>query len=140
MSSEDLVTHLVGLEGSPWPEWRDGKPITKMGVARLLKRFEIRPQQTRFGDDTRKGYKLSDFDDPLARYLSPSEPKQSKQPAPDADETASSQAKREELVSDARKASDQHEQRSVSVVSDDSPPESITDAAALVDYAVGGVP
>jgi hypothetical protein len=68
MFSEDLVAYLVGLEGHPWVEWKNGKPLTKASLARLLNPFEIYPDQVRIGATTRKGYHLRQFKDAFDRY------------------------------------------------------------------------
>lgn len=70
VSSEDLEKHLVGLEDRPWPEYRGGKPISKTGVARILKPFGVQPKTIRLKNGkTLKGYLLSHFDDTFSRYL-----------------------------------------------------------------------
>jgi hypothetical protein len=50
LSSEEIASALVELEDRPWAEYRKGQPITKNGVARLLKPFDIRPGALRFPD------------------------------------------------------------------------------------------
>jgi hypothetical protein len=72
LSSDDLVGHLWTLEERPWPELNKGKPITKNGLARLLRPFGISSGTIRLaGERTAKGYYLSAFDDAFARYLTP---------------------------------------------------------------------
>ncbi len=67
--SEDLVKHLIGLEDRPWAEWgKPPKPISQNQVARLLKRFEIRPRDVRLRR-VAKGYRREHFEDAFARYL-----------------------------------------------------------------------
>jgi hypothetical protein len=69
ISSADLVAELHELEDSPWPEWH-GKPITKTGVASLLKHFEIRPRTVRLDNGTTaKGYRREQFEDAFSRYI-----------------------------------------------------------------------
>lgn len=70
MSTEDLVAALVALEESPWGDLR-GKPLDARGLARRVQKYDVRPRQHRFGDDTRKGYLREDFYDAWARYLPP---------------------------------------------------------------------
>ncbi len=68
--SVDLVRALVAMEDRPWPEWKRGHPITTRGVARLLARFEIRPQTFRVDvHTTAKGYRREGFKDAFSRYL-----------------------------------------------------------------------
>ena len=69
-TSEDLEKYLTGMEDRPWPEYRKGKPITKNGIARLLKPFEIRPEQFRKSGSKERGYNKSSFMDAFSRYLS----------------------------------------------------------------------
>ncbi|MBI5428301.1 MAG: DUF3631 domain-containing protein [Nitrospinae bacterium] len=69
VSSETLVNHLVGLESRPWAEWRQGKPISKNGLARLLKKFGIGPRQFKENGDKTRGYFLDDFWEVFSRYL-----------------------------------------------------------------------
>ena len=67
LASETLVAALVDIEESPWPEWH-GKPLTKAALARLLKRFEIRPETIRVGETTPRGYLREWFEDVWTRY------------------------------------------------------------------------
>ncbi len=69
LPSEEIVQALIEMEGQPWAEWRNGKPITKTGLARLLAPFKIRPTKWRDGNFTERGYDRSDFEDAFARYL-----------------------------------------------------------------------
>jgi hypothetical protein len=70
ITSEDLAAHLVGLDDRPWPEYRNGKSITKAQVARLLKPLHIRSGTIRLADGrTAKGYYRAAFEDSFARYL-----------------------------------------------------------------------
>ena len=47
------------------PEWRQGKPISPRGVARILSKFDIRPTKQAFANCYRK----SGFEDAWRRYL-----------------------------------------------------------------------
>ncbi|MCH8314268.1 MAG: DUF3631 domain-containing protein, partial [Nitrospinae bacterium] len=69
VTSEDLGKHMVELEDRPWPEYRKGKPISKTGIARLLKPFGITPKSIRVGTRTPKGYLKEWFEDVFTRYL-----------------------------------------------------------------------
>ena len=44
------------------------KPITANGVARLLKRYDIRPGTLGSGDNRPRGYCWAQFDDAWKRY------------------------------------------------------------------------
>jgi len=69
--SEDICVALAVMEGRPWAEWKQGKPISKAGLARLLKAFSIQPGPMRNGAETGKGYLLSNFREAFDRYLVP---------------------------------------------------------------------
>lgn len=69
IESEKIVTALIEIEGHPWAEGRHGKPITKTGLARLLRPFGIHPKKWRDGDNTLRGYEQSDFTEIFARYI-----------------------------------------------------------------------
>jgi putative DNA primase/helicase len=60
LKSENLVAALSAREDRPWAEFgRARKPITVIGLARLLKGYKIRPVTVRFGPedkDTAKGH------------------------------------------------------------------------------------
>jgi hypothetical protein len=72
LSSVDICEALTAMEGRPWAEWgKSKKPLTPNQLARLLKPFGITSGQTRFGEQTRKGYYLHAFEDAFARYLGP---------------------------------------------------------------------
>ena len=58
-------------ETRPWPEWKNGRPITDRQLAALLKEHKIKPKTVRRGDVTEKGYRLEWFEDVFARYLPP---------------------------------------------------------------------
>jgi len=69
ISSNELAAALGAIEGCPWAEWRNGKPMTANGLARMLGPFGILPGTKRAGSDTFKGYLYSDFTDAFASYL-----------------------------------------------------------------------
>ncbi len=70
MSSAGIVAELARLEERPWPEYRNGRPITANQLARLLKPFGVTPKSIRLPDDsTPKGYYKADFEESWARYL-----------------------------------------------------------------------
>jgi len=70
--SIELVTYLAGMEDRPWPEFYKGYPITARQIARLLKKFKIKPKTIRTSEGTPKGYCLDDFKDVFSRYTPPS--------------------------------------------------------------------
>ena len=71
LASAELIEALVAIEGRPWAEWNKGKPLTTNGLARLLKPFDIKPATKRIGDQTAKGYYLTQFVEAFERYLVP---------------------------------------------------------------------
>ena len=75
MPSAKLAEYLNDMEDRPWPEYgRSRKPITVVQIARLLKRHTISPGTIRIDDQTPRGYRLDQFKNAFARYLSLSEP------------------------------------------------------------------
>jgi len=68
LTTESLIDALVALDESPWYDLR-GKPIDARGLARRLRKYEVRPGDHRFDDGVKKGYRLEDFHDAWRRYL-----------------------------------------------------------------------
>ena len=57
LPSMEIVGDLVEMEHRPWPEWKDGKPITARQIASLLKPFGISPASIRLtGEKTARGW------------------------------------------------------------------------------------
>lgn len=81
MMTEQLVEGLVKLDESPWGDLR-GKELDARGLARRLRKYDVRPGQVRFSETvTRKGYLRAGFEDAWQRYLPPpGVPKQPEQP------------------------------------------------------------
>jgi putative DNA primase/helicase len=74
MTSEVLAARLAEIEDRPWAEFRNGRPITKAQLARMLRGFGIFSGSIRLADgSTPKGYHREAFIDAFARYL-PKEP------------------------------------------------------------------
>jgi hypothetical protein len=67
--SGEIVKRLAAMEDRPWPEWRNGQPITAVQMARLLKPFGISPKTIRTTTGRAKGYHRDDFCDVFDRYL-----------------------------------------------------------------------
>ncbi|MGH8542970.1 MAG: DUF3631 domain-containing protein, partial [Gammaproteobacteria bacterium] len=72
LSSEAIVNRLVEMDERPWPEWY-GKPLSKGALARLLRPFDVRPRQLWIAGQKARGYRREDFEEPLSRYVTPSE-------------------------------------------------------------------
>jgi hypothetical protein len=72
LTSKAIADGLGEMEGTPWPEFHHGKPITANQVAKLLRPFGITPGTIRLktSTGTPKGYYLSAFTDAFKRYLS----------------------------------------------------------------------
>jgi putative DNA primase/helicase len=69
IGSTDLAAELGAMEGRPWAEWRNGKPITAASLARQLAPFGISPGTRRDRSDTYKGYLFADFNEAFTCYL-----------------------------------------------------------------------
>jgi hypothetical protein len=67
--SATIVEELSKREDRPWSEYRHDRPITKTGVAKLLKRFGISPTTVRVGELAAKGYRYEDLSPAFRRYL-----------------------------------------------------------------------
>jgi hypothetical protein len=74
LSSETLCKELEKMEERPWPEFRNGKPLSVNQLARLIRPFGLRPKQARIGGDKTRGYELETFSDAFSRYLPPLQP------------------------------------------------------------------
>jgi putative DNA primase/helicase len=75
LPSATLCNSLAEIEGREWAEWgRARKPISTHQLAKLLRRFQVTPQAIRIGDETPRGYLLTDFKEAFERYLSPITP------------------------------------------------------------------
>jgi len=55
LSSEDIVNRLANSEGSPWPEYRNGKPISMNQVANLLKDYKVHSSKSASGRQRGRG-------------------------------------------------------------------------------------
>ena len=72
IGSADLINKLTADDGSEWREFKNGKPLTQVALAKMLKDHKIFPDQVRpksLGGDQVRGYRRSDFEDVWARYL-----------------------------------------------------------------------
>ena len=79
LASEFICEELHKLEHRRWPEYgRSRRPITRVQLANLLRRYHISPGSVRpdldgvtIGENTVKGYKFADFDSAFSSYLPP---------------------------------------------------------------------
>jgi hypothetical protein len=64
-----LIEALVAHEDAPWREYRAGRPLTPVGLADLLRPFDITPRQGRYlGKAGLSGYHREAFQDAWSRY------------------------------------------------------------------------
>jgi Protein of unknown function (DUF3631) len=68
LTTEALLEALHELDESPWNDLR-GKPLDARGLARRLRKYEVRPDVHRFDDGLKRGYRTEDFHDSWQRYL-----------------------------------------------------------------------
>lgn len=79
LGSEFICEELHKLEHRRWPEYgRSRRPITRVQLANLFRRYHISPGSVRpdldgvtIGENTVKGYKFADFDSAFSSYLPP---------------------------------------------------------------------
>lgn len=70
LSSQSLCDRLADMEGKPWAEFGDRKkPLTPNQLANILRDFGVTPDGVRIGNDTPRGYHLSQFEEPFSLYL-----------------------------------------------------------------------
>lgn len=73
LATGELLGRLTQDESLPWGEFSNGRALTPIGLARLLKPFGIIPGTIRLEKGTAKGYLRESFADAWTRYL-PSPP------------------------------------------------------------------
>jgi hypothetical protein len=66
--TSDLLPALNQLDESPWG-LLNGRPLSSITLASLLRPYEIHPHSIRRGELNQKGYEKSDFKDAWERYL-----------------------------------------------------------------------
>lgn len=72
LTSVDIVEALGAREDRPWPEWKQGRPLTTRQLAKLLEPLGVRPKVLRIDGERRgRGYDLVDLLPVFARYLPP---------------------------------------------------------------------
>ena len=69
--TREIIDELVRLEERPWGAWgKAQKPLTDVGLSKLLRPYGIRSGTVRGDNDvTGKGYYLRSFEDAFSRYL-----------------------------------------------------------------------
>ena len=68
LSSIEVAEKLAAMEERPWPEFKNGKPISTQNIARLLKPFKIFPRKLRIDGRQTNGYSRDRFEPVFARY------------------------------------------------------------------------
>ncbi len=68
LATEELLSHLIGIEESPWGDLK-GKPLDARRLATLLRPYEITSKGVRVGNSTLRGYAKIDLYDAWARYI-----------------------------------------------------------------------
>ncbi|MGG5890182.1 DUF3631 domain-containing protein [Falsiroseomonas sp. HC035] len=69
----DIIGALEQMDERPWPEWKNGKPMTPVQLAHALSPFGVRPTTYRPpGGAPVKGYQRDHFAEAWTRYLPPS--------------------------------------------------------------------
>ena len=143
LASAQITVGLARREDRPWPEFRNGSPITVRQVARLLKRFDIKPTHMRIdGGKTQRGYVYADFKDAFSRYLPGSHPLHPLQPNNDATNSGFSIRNTDPLVTDGESGERPANTRDVTDVTDENTPleenNAKTSATDLFDGASDG--
>ncbi len=103
LSSAAIAESLAEREERSWPERKGGKPITPRQIARLLSRFDVKPQVIRTGEGTPRGYLFDQFTDAFARYL-PFDPQHPQQSSNDAGKHGFSKCNTHPPVADVKTA------------------------------------
>jgi hypothetical protein len=69
IASEVIVKKLLEIADRPWADFAKGHGLNQYGLARLLRKFEVRSRSVRTDGKTPKGYRRADLEDAFARYL-----------------------------------------------------------------------
>ena len=69
ITTKNLIYSLCEDEEKRWATYNNGKPLTPRQLANLLAPYGIKPKTVRFGNNTPKGYEITQFVDVFARYL-----------------------------------------------------------------------
>jgi putative DNA primase/helicase len=67
--TSELLEKLNERDESPWGTWNKGVGLRPHDLAKLLRPFTISPHQVRIGEQSKKGYRLEQFQDAWVRYL-----------------------------------------------------------------------
>lgn len=72
MATEEIVRSLGQMDDRPWPEFKNGRPITARQLASMLKPFGIMPKTLRLPGKVLKGYEAKAFELSWQAYCKPS--------------------------------------------------------------------
>uniref|UniRef100_A0A809E4K4 DNA primase n=1 Tax=Ralstonia solanacearum TaxID=305 RepID=A0A809E4K4_RALSL len=70
ISMADLLAALCEDDEAPWKTWNRGKEMTPRQLGKKLREYGIESQPVKIAYETSKGYKVEQFEDAFARYLS----------------------------------------------------------------------
>lgn len=66
--TSSLIDALCSDQEKPWGTFNRGRPVSPRQIGKLLEDFGIESHDIRSGEQVKKGYWLSDFEDAFARY------------------------------------------------------------------------
>lgn len=73
--TDELMTALIQDAERPWRDYKFGRSITARQISDLLEEFEIHSRDIKGpGGQVKKGYRLEDFKEAIARYIPPVTP------------------------------------------------------------------
>jgi hypothetical protein len=64
-----ILEPLVAIEDAPWAHFCGREPLNPTGLARILRRYDVKPRTVRAAEGRGKGYFLEHLEDAFARYL-----------------------------------------------------------------------
>ena len=70
ISMADLLAALYEDDEAPWKTWNRGREMTLRQLGKKLREYGIESQPVKIAYETSKGYKVEQFEDAFARYLS----------------------------------------------------------------------
>lgn len=121
LPTEEILAELTKLDERPWGEWKKGKPISAIQLARLLKPFGIRSRTIRVRENTPKGYGLDECHDAFTRYIADPEPPHPQQANSFTDLGSYSEAQQPDNVADEKDGLSFRNQSDVADVADQNP-------------------
>ncbi len=74
LASADLVAALVAMDGRPWAEWSQGRPMTPAKLASRLRPFGVIPIDVKVNGRVLKRYRRDGLADVWDRYVPATEP------------------------------------------------------------------